>query len=84
MRDIQHDSVDKNGQRQIPLMIQVAETVKQYYSEEDQNDINEMIELLTGWNGEMSKESIAATIYQVHQSEYAKSMFGVWAEVSNH
>ena len=43
-----------------------------------------MIELLTGWNGEMSKESIAATIYQVHQSEYAKSMFGVWAEVDNH
>ena len=84
MRDIQQDSVDTNGRRSVPNMILVAETVKQYYSEEEQNDIDEMISWLTGWNGEMGKESVGATVYQVHQSELAHTMFGVWSEVSEH
>ena len=52
--------------------------VKADYPEEDQTDINDMIMLLTGWQGDMSADSVAASVYQYHQSFLANSMLGVW------
>ena len=49
MIDIQHDNVDINARRDTPLMIQLAESVKEYYSEDEQKAINDIIMLLTGW-----------------------------------
>ena len=40
MRTIQQDTVDTYGRRTVPLMIQLAESVKADYSEEDQKDLN--------------------------------------------
>ena len=59
-------------------MIQLAETVKSDYSEEDQTEINDIIMLLTGWQGDMNADSVAASVYQYHQSFLANSMLGVW------
>ena len=52
--------------------------VKADYPEEDQTDINDMIMLLTGWQGDMSADSVAASVYQFHQSFLANSMLGAW------
>ena len=82
MRDIQHDSVDTHGRRTVPLKIAMVESVKADYSEEEQGDLNDMIELLTGWDGEMGLESVAASVYQVHQGALARTMFGAWDEIS--
>ena len=60
----------------------MVESVKESYSEEDQKDINDVIMLLTGWNGEMGIDSVAASVYQFHQSFLAKSMYGVWSDFS--
>ena len=66
MIDIQHDNVDINARRDTPLMIELAESVKENYSEDEQKDINDMIMLLTGWQGKMGADSVAASVYSVH------------------
>ena len=78
MRTIQKDNVDTYARRFVPSMIQLAEMVKADYLEEDQTDINDMIMLLTGWQGDMSADSVAASVYQFHQSFLANNMLSAW------
>ena len=39
-----------------------------------------MVMLLTGWDGKMGEDSVAASVYQFHQMFAAKSMHGVWSD----
>ena len=41
-----------------------------------------MILLLTGWQGQMGKDSIAGSVYAVHQVYLAKSFLHEWSEIS--
>ena len=38
--------------------------------------------LLTGWQGQMGMDSIAGSVYAVHQVYLAKSLLHEWSEVS--
>ena len=62
-------------------MIKVAQELESELSQEQRQDLKEMIDLLQGWQGSMDFDSVAATAYTFALNDFLASL--LHAYVSN-
>ena len=63
-------------------MIQVANLVKGEYSEAEQQDIDDMALILTGWQGDVGNyDSVAAAVYSYIRVFYGMSLFSCMTDI---
>ena len=62
--DLQQDVVDIIAQRMLPKIVEIIKVDgMQGMSEADKFSVEEMLDILNGWDGSFDKKSVAATVY---------------------
>lgn len=75
MRAIQEDVVDVSAREFGPVIAEIARVGALDATTDEQASILEMIKHLDGWQGDHSKDSVAATIYNYALFFFQKSLF---------
>lgn len=72
---IQQDVTDVIARDITPTIIEVARMAKDELTPKEQEDLEQMIALLEGWNGEFSEDCVACSVYMHAQMRFYKSLF---------
>lgn len=75
MIDIQLDTVDVFARNRVPDVVMLAESMKSSLSKEQQLNLEQALVYYRDWNGNMSEESIPASIHMHYFLNFFKSLF---------
>ena len=63
MKEIQYDVEDVHARGMLKDLLKAVESVSSELSGDEKADLKVMTDLLSGWNGSMDKDSVAASVY---------------------
>ena len=63
MKEIQFDVEDVHARGMLKNLFKAVESVSSELSGDEKADLKVMTDLLSGWNGSMDKDSVAASVY---------------------
>lgn len=75
MRNIQEDTVDVYARESAPTIASVARKMMPILDKEDQKAIDEMVEIMSKFDGNMHNKSIGASVYNYWQHFFFLSLF---------
>eukprot|EP00347_Sterkiella_histriomuscorum_P007762 403347656 len=72
---IQNDTVDLMARDTVPFMARLANSFVKHLESEQQDKATKVLDILNHWHGEMSEDSVGATVYSVWQYLFYKTLF---------
>ena len=72
---IQQDVIDVVARRITPQIVQITEEVTHHLTQQQKQDLNEMLDYLRGWDGSFDVDSIAATVYSRWDIQLTRHLF---------
>ena len=58
-----------------PTVVKLAESMRSQLSQEDQKHLTTALDIYRDWNGDMTEESVAASVHMHYMLAFHKSLF---------
>ncbi len=81
MLKIMNDTVDVMARDNTPIILRLSKQILSQLDKESASRASEAIKILNDWRGEMTEESIGASVYSVWEAKFMSSL--LWNQIKD-